>query len=89
MLNNLATVVDALNAGAKTANLQFGFLHHEPKCVKAVDQKGGGSGLKESRMYFYIEEDKELVHLLTLGDKGNQSEDISNCTHFVESLNHD
>ena len=86
MLHNTETVLQALNSGVAPSNLRFGFLHHEPMNIKAVDQKGGGSGLKECRLYLFVQEGAELVRLLTIGDKSTQSEDIANCKHFVGSL---
>jgi hypothetical protein len=84
MLENLGTVKQALDDGARTQDLQFGFLHPEPKNLKAVDQ-GGGCGLRESRLYFYIIEESELMKLLTIGSKETQSDDIANCTHYIET----
>lgn len=86
MLGNLDTVVQALNQGATVSTLRFGFLHHEPLNVKAVDQKGGGAGLKESRLYFFASEDDELFHLLTVGDKQSQPDDIRWCSEYVKDL---
>lgn len=88
MLNNVDTVQKALRDGARVQDLQFGFLHHEPRGVKAVDQ-GGGSGLRESRLYLFVDEEEQVVRLLTIGDKDSQREDIANCTHYVEALNNE
>lgn len=89
MLHNLSTVHQTLNTGVPPLRLCFGFLHHEPLNIKAVDQKGGGAGLKECRLYFFADEGTKTLHLLTIGDKSSQSEDIDNCKHFVGSLNDD
>lgn len=89
MLHNLDTVQQTLKSGLPPSRLCFGFLHHEPLNIKAVDQKGGGAGLKECRLYFFADESTRILHLVTIGDKSTQSEDISNCKHFVESLNDD
>ena len=88
MLNNLDTVVKALNKGARRSSLQFGFLHNEPMSIKAVDQKGGGAGLRECRLYFLVEEERETVYLLTMGDKSTQQDDIDTCKELVGSLTH-
>ncbi len=51
--DNLDTFWGALKEGAKLEHIKFGFIHYEPKGVLAIDQKGGGSGLKQTRLYLY------------------------------------
>lgn len=85
--NNLDTFVKALNAGACPIQAKFGFVHAEPAGVLAIDQKGGGQGLKETRLYIFPDVTERVVYLLTMGDKSSQSKDIANCTEFVEDLN--
>jgi len=53
----------------------------------AVDQKGGGSSLKQTRLYVYLEKTTEAVHLITLGDKDSQASDIKYASEFVDRLN--
>lgn len=86
MLNNLDTFLGALRAGATPRQAKYGFIHPERRGVLAIDQKGGGPGLKQSRLYVYPDEETEIVHLITLGDKDSQSEDIKACTDFVQQL---
>jgi hypothetical protein len=45
MLSHVEVIVMALQDGAKVEHLDFGFVHHEPGGVLALDQRGGGSGL--------------------------------------------
>lgn len=86
VLDNLDTYVAALKAGSKPAQIQYGFLHREPGGVVAIDQKRGGTGLKETRLYAYAWIDEEVVFLITLGDKKTQSDDIQECVNFVKRL---
>lgn len=85
--NNLDTLLLALNRGAKPEHARFGFVHPEPRGVLAIDQKGGGASLKETRLYVYLERTTGVVHLITLGDKASQSSDIEYTSEFVDRLN--
>ncbi len=86
MLNNLDTFLGTLNAGASVEQVKFGFIHAEPHGVLAIDQKGGGSGLKQTRLYAYPQTNEEILHLIIVGDKSSQKSDIKFCSHFVSTL---
>ncbi len=86
VLNNLDTFLGALNQGAKPDQARFGFLHAEPRGVLAIDQKGGGSSLKQTRLYIYPDTRTQLVHLITLGDKDSQKRDVAYASEFVDQL---
>jgi len=86
MLANVQTIFDALRIGSKVESLRFGFIHPEPGGVLAVDQKGGGSGLKQCRLYTYPHTPSETLHLVTLGDKGTQADDIRYARAFIEGV---
>ena len=86
--NNLDTFLGALNCGAKPEHARFGFIHPEPRGVLAIDQKGGGSSLKETRLYTFPEADTQVVHLITLGDKDSQEADVRYASEFVDELAH-
>ena len=86
VLENLQQYLDALNEGGRAETIKFGFLHNEPKGVKAIDQKGGGNKLKQTRLYTYAYLDGETLYLITLGDKKSQPADIKLCASFVEKL---
>lgn len=85
-LDNLDTYHRTLQAGVKPLQVKFGFMHPEPLGVVAVDQKGGGKGLRETRLYVYPDAETETLHLITLGDKGTQERDIALCREFVLGL---
>lgn len=84
--SNLDTFMAALNRGAKLEHVKYGFVHREPRGVLAIDQKGGGRSLKETRLYVYPSKPTQLVHLITLGDKGSQTADIRYASEFVGQL---
>lgn len=86
MHDNLDTFLEALNRGQRPADAKFGFIHPEPHGVLAIDQKGGGPHVKESRLYIYAEPETDTVHLITLGDKNSQSEDLEQCKEFMKEL---
>jgi hypothetical protein len=62
------------------------FLHDEPKGIVAIDQKGGGGNLQETRMYTFADEAKKVLYLITVGNKNEQPNDIQLAKNFVESL---
>jgi hypothetical protein len=86
VLGNLDTLLKALNEGLTLEQVAtFGFVHSEPKGVLAVDQKGGAK-LAQTRLYVYPDRKAQLIHLLTLGDKGTQKGDIEFCSDYVDTL---
>lgn len=76
----------ALNSGANLEHTKFGFMHSEPRGIVAIDQKGGGAGLKETRLYLYPDKSSHLIHLITLGDKSTQKADIRYACEFLGGL---
>lgn len=88
VLRNLNTVHQSLVAGATVESVRaFGFVHAEPRGVLALDQSGGGAGLKQVRLYVYPHETARTLYVLTIGDKASRSrKDIPFCTQFVDDL---
>jgi hypothetical protein len=80
--------VASLNAGSRPKPFCFGFLHSEPEDVIAIDQKGHGRNLAETRLYVYPDTESETLYLLTVGDKPSQGDDIENCKRFVHQIKH-
>jgi hypothetical protein len=71
-----------LNASKNSKCVQGGYLHHEPEGVVAVDQKGLGANLQETRMYTYADDKKKIIYLLKIGNKDSQHSDIEYCKGF-------
>jgi len=86
VLINLDQYHKALNEGAKPLQVHFGFMHTEPMGVIAIDQKGGGKSLMQTRLYVYPEVEHRVLHLITLGDKNTQRLDIAFCREYASSL---
>ena len=88
VLNNLDSYVKALKNGLHPQFIQAGYIHHEPKGIKALDQKGSGKRqkLQQTRLYIYPNEEAKIVHLITIGDKSSQKNDIRLSVGFVETL---
>jgi hypothetical protein len=86
VLDNLDTYFQSLQAGVKPLQIRHGFMHHEPLGVVALDQKGGGRNLAQTRLYVYPDPESETLHVITLGDKRSQPDDIATCRTFVSEL---
>lgn len=87
VLNNLDTYVAALNKGVKPMQIQGGFIHVEPEGIKALDQKGSSKvKLEQTRLYIYADEEKCELHLLGIGSKTGQREDIQVCREKVREI---
>jgi hypothetical protein len=82
ILSNLNKFVDTLNDGTNPKPFVFGFLHAEPSDVVAIDP-GGGKNLVATRLYAYPDVAREVLHLLTIGGKPDQHDDIQNCKRLV------
>jgi hypothetical protein len=87
--DNLDTFLKVLNFGTHPQNAKFGFIHPEPSGALAIDQKGGGSGLKQTRLYVYPQPSMHVLHVITLGDKNTQKQDIETCKDFIRGLSPD
>ncbi len=86
ILNNLDTYFETLKSGVKPQNIFFGFVHHEPNGVRAIDQRGGGGTLAQTRLYVYPDEEAKVLHIITLGDKSSQDGDIQTSKQFMVEL---
>jgi hypothetical protein len=86
VLDNLDTYFKSLEAGVKPLQISHGFMHNEPLGVVAIDQKGGGKSLAQTRLYVYPEPETETLFVITLGDKRSQKADIATCRDFVTEL---
>ena len=83
---NLVFCIESLNNGVPPHQINSGFIHTEGQGVVAIDQKGQGKNLAQTRLYLYAEVETQTLHIITLGDKKSQREDIRTCRNYVESL---
>ncbi|WPJ94009.1 hypothetical protein SH580_11250 [Coraliomargarita algicola] len=84
--DNLDTYHEHLNSGLPAPLIQLGCIHHEPQGLKAIDQKGGGANLAQTRLYVFPDESTDTLHLITLGDKNSQKSDLKECADFIGKL---
>ncbi len=88
VLNNLQRYLNQLNAAPNAASVMAGYLHSEQNGVVAVDQKGGGGNLQETRLYTYAhaEDAGRVLHLITIGNKDSQPGDVLQSSEYVRAL---
>ena len=85
-LTNLKAYLQSLRSGLKPQQIIRGYVHPEPRGIVAIDESGPKNPQKALRLYVYPEEGKELLHVLTIGGKDTQPDDIKHCEEFVEAL---
>ena len=66
---NLRQYFEALQRCSDPGFIKFGFIHKEPKGIKAIDQRGSGRNLQQTRLYIYPDLDNKILHLITIGNK--------------------
>ena len=87
VLRNLERYLALLGVSKNPRAVYAGYLHPEGGGVLAVDQKGGGGNLQETRLYTFACEERHIVYLITIGNKDTQAADIRLSRRFVASLN--
>ncbi|MGA3284370.1 MAG: hypothetical protein ABSD57_07930 [Verrucomicrobiota bacterium] len=85
-LYNLKRYVQQLNAAPNSKAFTVGYIHPEPHGVVAIDQRGGGGNLQETRLYVYPDEARKVLYIITIGNKDEQPSDVQFCNDFVGSL---
>ena len=85
---NLNTYFVTLNEGTKPAQIKYGFVKsHYQHGVHSLTQQGKGAGnLAETRLYVYADTSREVLWLLTIGDKNTQEDDVQACYTLVSEL---
>ncbi len=83
LLNNLNRYLEQLSNAKDPVLVQAGYIHPEPHGVVALDQKGSGQKLEETRMYLYPDRVEKVVYLITIGNKATQTADIQFCSAWV------
>jgi hypothetical protein len=86
VLRNLERYLSQLNLAVNSQAVLAGYLHPEPSGIRAIDQKGGGGNLQETRLYTYADDAQKVVFLITIGNKDSQTSDIELSKDFVETL---
>lgn len=89
VMSNLQALMMALENGVRPEQLKgLRFVRSEPAGVLAIDQSGPGkkTRLVPLRLYVYPDEAIQILHLIGLGDKSTQPDDIKQATEFVKGL---
>lgn len=84
---NLERYMTLLVRSPSARSIQAGFLHPEPHGMVALDQRGGGGRLQETRLYCYAHNGSRTVHLLGIGDKSSQPADLARLSLIARTLN--
>jgi len=84
--NNLGRYHAQLNRAKNALCVQAGYIHPEGKGVVALDQKGGGTSLQETRLYVYADDSTKVLHIITIGNKNTQDSDIKLAQAYTESV---
>ena len=83
---NLQRYLALLNVSKNSKCVEAGYLHKEPGGVIAIDQKGFGGNLQETRLYTFAIDRTNTVHLITIGDKDSQHSDIEYSKNFIKQF---
>jgi hypothetical protein len=82
---NLEKILALLRAGHKLGSFQVGFFRSEGQGVYRIGQTGVPSA-KESRLYVFPAEEQRIMHVLTIGAKEGQTDDINEAHRIARSL---
>lgn len=86
VLRNLERFFVVLKASKNSKCVQAGYLHTESMGILAIDQKGGGANLQETRLYVYADDLSRIVYLIAIGDKASQHSDVEYSKNFVRQI---
>lgn len=75
---NLAQLIQLLQQFGNIKGFQVGFLRSEGQDVYRIGQTGVKHA-HETRLYIYVKQTMLTVHILTIGDKATQQDDIQRC----------
>lgn len=84
LFDNLHSYLLALKGDLTPQQISRGYVHDEPRGIKALDESGPGKHRKALRLYIYPETETQTLFVLAVGDKATQREDIRECVRFVE-----
>jgi hypothetical protein len=90
-LANLMFLLEELQKGRMPEQLkhELSFVHSEPLGILAISEKHGArynTKPKALRIYVFPSLPDSVLHILTMGDKATQPDDIKHCKQTVERL---
>lgn len=83
--DNLGQVVELLGRFGGVKGFQIGCFRSEGQGVYRIGQTAVKHA-KETRLYVFLNEEERLIHVLTIGGKDSQSEDIRRCHAVARDL---
>ena len=84
---NLERTVDIVNMLDKSIHqINFGPLRCEFGNVFRVSEQGTGAGLTPVRLYFFFNKEEKILHLLCLGTKTRQRDDLNYCKEVMQRM---
>lgn len=88
MMRNLAKYFDLLKDGKNPLQIKEGFIHHKVGLgIKEIDQKGSDIPKPmQSRLYVYPDVETNILHVITVGNKTDQSADVRLARQYVAGL---
>ncbi len=87
MMNNVKRYASQLCNAKNSRCVQAGYLHFEEGGVVALDQRGTVKGsLQEMRLYTFADDQKNILYLITIGNKKTQPADIAASKLSVERI---
>ena len=87
LLENLATVHETVQISDSPQNIvRLGKVRNEGRGLYAVDQRGAPFKLPEARLYFYLELETCMIHLIAIGFKKSQKHDILWGHDYIHKL---
>ena len=89
LIVNLGSLQRSIEAGVRLEQLKdHPFVQNEPMGILAVNQRGPvkGAQLVPIRLYVYFDGDDSALHIIELGDKSTQDEDIGTAKNYVKRL---
>ena len=85
MFANLEKIMNLLRNGQKIGGFSVGFFRSEGEGVYRIGQTGVASA-KESRLYVFPDEQNRIMHVLNVGDKDSQQEDVNEAKQAARNI---
>ena len=85
LFSNLKKIKDLLDQGSKVGGFNVGFFRSEGGGVYRIGQTGVRDA-KESRLYVYPDQERQIMYVLTAGTKDEQSDDVKSAKHTVTDI---
>jgi hypothetical protein len=85
VLNNLDRYMEQLNIAPNSRSVKAGYLHDEQRGVVALDQRPVPH-IQVTRLYTFADDDTRELHLITIGNKDTQPNDVKVSADFVDDL---